>query len=152
MAAWAIHPKAVVQILMAPFVITRGQIDRGEVVRFRANAGYACLGHCLTDEPLALVSDVIEFRFADYPVGQYRTQLVGKAGCLLYIGRIRSVSGLQGHGDDDAFRQPGAFQLSECFERVQKRTDSGTVPVPLRGEVGNGYMTLAGTEFIVHLS
>lgn len=68
-----------------PFVITRGQIDRGEVVQFRANAGYACLGHRLTDEQLALVSDVIEFRFADYPVGQYRTQLVGKAGCFLYI-------------------------------------------------------------------
>lgn len=85
MAAWAIHSKAVVQIFTAPFVITRGQIDRGEVVQFRANAGYACLGHRLTDEQLALVSDVIEFRFADYPVGQYRTQLVGKAGCFLYI-------------------------------------------------------------------
>lgn len=62
------------------------------------------------------------------------------------------MSGLQGHGNDDAFRQPGAFQLSERFERVQKRADGSAVPVPLRGEVGNGYMTLAWTEFIVLLS
>lgn len=41
-------------------------------------------------------------RFADYPIGQYLTELSGKIRLLLCIAGLCCLTGLYGHGNDHA--------------------------------------------------
>lgn len=94
-------------------------------------------------------ADLGSGRFASYPIGQYLPELSGKVRLFLYIARFCGLTGLHGHGDNDTFGEPNASQQSERLDRIQKGTDSGSVPTPLRREVGNGNVALVGLQLVV---
>lgn len=59
-------------------------------------------------------------RFADYPIGQYLTELSGKVRLLLCIAGLCCLTGLYGHGNDHAFGKLDAGQQTECLHCTQK--------------------------------
>jgi len=107
---------------------------------------------CQTYELSTYYASFCSGRFADYPIGQYLTELSGKVRLLLCIAGLCCLTGLYGHGNDHAFGKLDAGQQAECLHCTQKRTDGSPVPMPLRCEVGNGQVALVGLQHVVLLS
>ena len=73
---------------------------------------------CQTYELFTYYASFGSGRFADYPIGQYLTELSGKVRLLLCIAGLCCLTGLYGHGNDHAFGKLDAASIALKKERT----------------------------------